>query len=107
MGTIANEEILSRLKNEFLDIYGAKLAGMAVFGSVARGDTDPESDIDVLVVLHGEVNPFVEIDRTLDVVADTSLENDVVLSCAFVSENDYKTRNTPFFMNVRKEAVFI
>lgn len=47
-----------------------------LFGSYARGDAEPGSDIDVLVVLHGDVNPGEEIARTGEMVADISLRYD-------------------------------
>lgn len=35
-----------------------------LYGSHARGDARPDSDVDLLVVLEGEVAPYVEIRRT-------------------------------------------
>ena len=40
-----------------------------------------------------------------DLAASLSLENDVVISRAFVSKDQFENRKTPFLMNVRREAV--
>jgi predicted nucleotidyltransferase len=56
--------ILAELRRRFEALYGARLVQMLLFGSQARGDAEPGSDIDVLVVLRGEVSPCEEIART-------------------------------------------
>jgi len=99
--------ILSELKSRFQELYGDRLVQMVLYGSHARGDAELGSDIDVLVVLSGEVNPCREIERTSEVVFDLSLRNDVVVSCVFMDESRYLHRNGPFLRNVRKEGVGI
>ena len=49
-----DHEVLRRLKHS---IEGrVRLSKMILFGSRARGDADPDSDMDVLVVLDGPVS---------------------------------------------------
>jgi hypothetical protein len=36
-----------------------------------------------------------------------SLENDVVISRAFVSKKEYKEKQSPFLINVRREGVVV
>ncbi|MBE9119156.1 nucleotidyltransferase domain-containing protein [Lusitaniella coriacea LEGE 07157] len=50
------KSILNQLRSHFEQIYGDRLVKMVLFGSQARGDARPDSDIDVLIVLKGEVN---------------------------------------------------
>ncbi|MHC5719371.1 MAG: nucleotidyltransferase domain-containing protein [Nostoc sp.] len=56
-------EILQRLKTCLREIYGDRLVKMVLFGSQARGEASTDSDIDVLVVLKGNVNPGEEIKK--------------------------------------------
>ena len=97
--------ILAELRRRFEALYGPRLVRMVLYGSQARGDADPGSDIDVLVVLAGEVEPCEEIGRTLDNVAGLSLENDVVIACVFVDEHRFTTRNGPLLRNIRREGI--
>jgi predicted nucleotidyltransferase len=97
--------ILAELRRRFEAIYGDRLVAMVLYGSQARGDSEDGSDIDVLVVLRGEVDPSAEIDRTLDDVAEPSLGNNVVVSCVFTEEERYLHRFGPLLPNIRREGV--
>lgn len=97
--------ILAELKRRFQAIYGDRLVRMVLFGSHARGDAEPGSDIDVLVVLRGSVNTGEEIRRTSEVVADLCLAHDEVVSCVFIEEMRFTTRQGPLLRNVRREGI--
>jgi predicted nucleotidyltransferase len=101
----AIKNILDQLYNRFKAIYEDRLSNMLIYGSQARGDANPESDMDVLVVLKGEVSPCDEIERTIKDVAGISLENDVVVSCVFVSEEQFDNEHSPLLMNARREGM--
>src|SRR5215211_3481953 len=49
-------EILSILFSNMEEILGDQFVGMYLFGSLANGDFDSYSDIDVLVVTDGEIS---------------------------------------------------
>jgi predicted nucleotidyltransferase len=97
--------ILTELRSQFELLYGDRLTKMVLYGSQARGDAQPDSDIDVLVVLKGQVNPGEEIKRTSYIRADLSLQNDEVISCLFMDENRFTHYNGPLLRNIRKEGI--
>jgi predicted nucleotidyltransferase len=99
--------ILTQLKQDLMTLYGDRLLHLTLFGSQARGDSEPDSDIDVLVVLQAPVNPGEEIKRTGKIIADLSLQHDVVISCLFMADTDYQTRNSNLLRNIRKEGVLL
>jgi len=101
----ALREVLSRLRSELTELYGERLVGMRLFGSHARGDSEPGSDIDVLVVLKGEVDPGQEIARISAPRASLCLATDRVISCLFLSEKRFLTEQSPLLLNVRRESV--
>ena len=108
--TIVNDSlktILARLKQELEKHYGDRLKQLIMFGSQARGDAHPDSDIDVLVVLKGEVNAGEEIEKTSPIIASLSLEKDAVISCIFMDEYRFIHRSGPLLRNIRKEGIIL
>ncbi|MBW1918566.1 MAG: nucleotidyltransferase domain-containing protein [Deltaproteobacteria bacterium] len=101
------KEILSELRRRFETLYGERLVQMVLYGSRARGDASPMSDIDVLVVLTGPVSPCQEIDRTVYAVAEISLKYCEVISCVFVSAEQFERERSPLLLNVRQEGMAI
>lgn len=99
------QSAVAELRDRLSTLYGERFQRTVVFGSRARGDASPDSDVDVLVVLGGDVHPFEEIRRAGEVVADVSLRNDVYLSCIYTSESRFENAKTPFLKAVRREGV--
>jgi predicted nucleotidyltransferase len=99
--------ILAELRLRFDALYGERLVQMIFFGSHARGDAEPGSDIDVLIVLKDPVQPGEEIGRTIDIVAELSLQQNEVISCVFIGEDRFRHRYGPLLRNVRKEGITI
>ncbi len=97
--------ILTILHQEMKKLLGEKLETIYLYGSQARGEAKANSDIDVLVVLTGDFDYAQMLDLTSDVVWKLSLENDIVISRVFISKFNFDQANTPFLLNVHREAV--
>jgi predicted nucleotidyltransferase len=100
-------DLLTKLRQGLEDLYGERLVELVLFGSQARGDATPDSDVDVLVVLKGNVSPAKEIKQTGVLMAALSLEADVVISCVFISEERYRREQSPLLLNVRREGMAV
>ncbi|MGD1951279.1 MAG: nucleotidyltransferase domain-containing protein [Leptolyngbyaceae cyanobacterium] len=99
--------ILENVKKYFYDLYQEQLQNIILYGSQARGDGQLDSDIDLLVVLNTPVNPYQEIDRTSQFIAQLCLEFDVVISRHFISMEKFQAEDNPFLSNVRKEGMVV
>jgi uncharacterized protein len=100
-------EILAELRQLLNDILGSRMVGLYLYGSYARGEARPDSDIDVLVVVTTPFDYGELIQLTSQAVAGISLKYDVVVSRVFLSENDFEESRGIFVRNIRKEIVSI
>ena len=103
----STKAILSSLKRRLTALYQDRFLHLTLFGSQARGEAEDDSDIDVLIVLKPPVNAGAEIKHTSNIIADLSLQHDVVISCFFMDADYYSTRNTPLLHNIRRESILL
>ena len=86
-------------------INSDKIKLMILFGSVARGDFRPDSDIDILIVSDFHKDIWPEISR---IIGDTVLEKGELLSIHVMSEDIFnETKDYSFLTNVLKEGIIL
>lgn len=79
----ALEDLKSRLASRF----GERFRELRLFGSLARGEAGPDSDIDLLVVLDA-VRSHADRTAAMDAAADVALEYKLPLECLVLGEAD-------------------
>lgn len=107
MNRMKRHKLLSRLSREITLSLGEKLDHVLLFGSYARGEAQPDSDLDVLIVLKGEFDYAAMIRQTSELIGRLSLENDIVISRAFISKERFENECSPFTLNVKRESIVI
>ena len=105
MPSASLQQILQELRVGLIQLYGSRLKSLVLFGSYARGQADEGSDIDVALILDDFAFASTEIERCIEFVAALSLQYDCVISIIPIRERDWLIRQTPFLMNVRREAI--
>ena len=98
-------DIYPELRDRFQDLCGPELKELILFGSRARGEAKPDSDVDLLVVLDGEEAIRRHRESANDVICELSLKYDTVVSCVFTTPETWKHSGMPFYRNVRREGV--
>lgn len=101
------ERVLPELKQTLRNTYGDRLVRLILFGSQARGRAGPESDVDVAVLVDGEIEPTREIDRLGYVLADLNLRYGLLVSVFPLSVQTFEKAEGPFWRNLREEGVTI
>ena len=99
------EHILKEFREKAEKLYGKRLKSIILYGSYARGQATQDSDVDLAIVLEGDVAAGKEIDRLIDVITDINLSYGVLLSVYPVSEENYHSVNSPLLLNIREEGV--
>ena len=99
------EPILKEFRKSIEKLYGKRLKNIILYGSYARKQPTVDSDIDLAIVLEGDVAACKEIDRMIDVITDINLSYGVLLSVYPVSEENYNSINSPLLLNLRREGI--
>lgn len=96
--------IASSVAAELRTMFGQRLVDVILFGSHARGDAGPDSDVDLLVVLEGPVDRFAERRRMDDVLWRHSLSHGVVITAIPMTRTDVEEAAHPLLRRVRTEG---
>jgi Uncharacterised protein family (UPF0158)/Nucleotidyltransferase domain len=97
-------EIAAAVAGDLRALYGGRLHRVLLFGSWARGDAHPESDIDLLVVLDTVDAPWEELRRMDEILWRHSYQNDAVISAIPVAEQALDDAADPLLIRARAEG---
>lgn len=101
------DRILKQISAGITGLLGNQVDRIVLYGSYARGEARPDSDLDILIVLKDEPDLTALIRQTSALVAKLSLENDLVISRAFISKERLEKERSPFTLNVQREGIQI
>ena len=93
------DTILKGLKKDLKAALGEKIGNLILFGSYSRGDNTEYSDVDLLILVNSRLTRD-ETRKVDDLIADYSLEHDVVISGLVYPIDTYQRFNTPFLLNI-------
>lgn len=101
-------EILKKYVEDIYKIYGEKLKTVILYGSYARGDFRPDSDIDIMILVDlsdDEIRNkgYILSDLTFDYNFDNDLE--IMPVVKNVGHFNKWLRAYPFYNNVKNEGV--
>ena len=100
------------MKNELikglLDIFQGDISMIILYGSVARNEAGPESDIDIAIIMKKDMDEDRK-DRFISWSADMDIRYDRVFSIVDIREDNMKKWGNvlPFYLNVQEEGVVL
>lgn len=102
-----NSKILSDLKNHLVKNYIKSIKDVILFGSRARGNSDPWSDYDVLIIVDKDYSGKDE-NQILDLCFDINLKYDILLDVHVLSSKELNTLRgkQPVFINAIKSGIY-
>ena len=100
--------VLGELVEGILSILESQVIRIVLYGSVARGTNTAESDVDIALLLNGNLSRETE-DKLSDLIVDLNLKYDIVLSVIDIDYEMFKKweKVTPFYKNVNEEGVVL
>ncbi|MCY2927397.1 MAG: nucleotidyltransferase domain-containing protein [Planctomycetota bacterium] len=102
---MTTKEILAAIKSRLVRAYGQRLRGVVLYGSEARGQAGPDSDVDVLVLLDDPVDGGRDLETNLEALYPLSLELGRRISAKPVSAREYQTVDCPLYRAAHREGI--
>lgn len=100
--------LLQDLTNVFFERLGKDLKTIVLFGSVARGEEEADSDIDLVLVVRNDA----DLDKLEEKVSEVSLESAISfgspISSILVTESEYEAkmrRKRAFWKDVARDGI--
>lgn len=96
------------LVDNLLKVQGLDLYRIILYGSTARGDNEPDSDIDIAIIVTSALNETEE-DELSDRIVDLNLKYEKVFSVIDINLDHYENwKNViPFYKNVDNEGIVL
>jgi len=101
------EQLLHQIKSCLQDTYGDRLQGVVLYGSEARGEAEPDSDIDLLVLLKGPIELWNDIQTNVYALYDLQLEVIRPIHTMPVDEEAFRAGEYALYRNAKREGIFI
>lgn len=101
------DAILRKCRDTLEALYGERFKGVILYGSTARGEDTPDSDIDLLVLLRGPVRVATEISRIWRVLYPVQLESDRLISVMPADAQSYRRGECSLYRNVQHDGVTV
>jgi predicted nucleotidyltransferase len=99
------DDILARCKKTLEEHYGARFAGLVLYGSMARDEARAGSDIDLLVLLKGPIDYFQELRTLTDLLYPMQLVSDRLISAKPAAMDEYESGGLQLYRNAAREGI--
>ena len=100
-------EVLERCKVVLESNYGSQFNGLILYGSVARNQASPASDIDLLVLLGQPFDYFRELRRIVELLYPIQLESDQLISAKPAPLDEFEHGSIQLYRNAKREGVLV
>ena len=98
-------ELLKNIGSILGKVYGTRLRGVVLYGSEARGESEPDSDIDVLVLLEGPIRLWDDIQTITAALYPLQLDLDRTLSAIPADADEYEKGSRSLYRHAQREGI--
>jgi predicted nucleotidyltransferase len=95
--------ILKKCENILRDYYGDQFEGLILYGSMAKGQADNTSDIDLLVLLNKPFDYFQELRKIVDLLYPVQLESENLISAKPAAKEEFESGKILLYRLAKRE----
>lgn len=99
--------VLEEYKKVLIDLYGITLKKIILYGSYTRGDQNDDSDIDLAIILDGDIDTPREIDRINEKTYEIDINHEKVIIFLPISASDFNSENISLFNSIKCEGISV
>ena len=101
-------KISTEITDAMRSVFGEQLLSIVLYGSAARGENTPESDIDLALFLSAPMTAD-QFDTMASWFADAGLRYDMVFSPIDIEQSTFEkwVHALPFYQSIQKEGIVL
>jgi len=96
---------INEIKRSLHELYGDRLVKLILFGSHARGEANPDSDIDLLAVFKSPISQVQEISYMSELCIKILLEHNELVSIIPMDEDRFNAKDVALLRNIKREGI--
>jgi predicted nucleotidyltransferase len=100
-------DILDQVKPRLQAAFGARLRGVVLYGSRARGEPAEDSDMDLLVLLDGPIRLSEDIQAAVDALYPLQLQADFPIHAMPADAKDFEAQKFGVYRHAKREGILL
>ncbi len=101
---MSTNQIIDECKQILKNYYGPQFQDLFLYGSVARGQRDGASDIDMLVLLSGPFDYFSELRKIIELLYPVQLKSESLISAKPAALEDFESGRIHLYRVAKREG---